>query len=93
MALKDEMPLTAEYVQEKRAEWGNDHVTDMVRRGMRGERSCFYAIEQMPDGQLKPVGTPFDIPGHDDAALLGRVLAYGFKFAGLMQPPPDVRKN
>lgn len=87
MALKDEMPMTAEFVQEKRKEYGAEHVTDMVRRGMKGERNCFYAIERMPDGQLKPVGAPFDAFGEDDQALFGKALLYGLSFAGIVREP------
>jgi hypothetical protein len=49
------MPLTTDWVKQRRREWGNEYVTGMIRRGMQGERNCFYAIEA---GHF--IGTPFD---------------------------------
>lgn len=49
------MPLTAGWVKIRRREWGNEYVTDVIRRAMAGERNCFYAIEA---GHI--FGTPFD---------------------------------
>jgi hypothetical protein len=86
MALKDEMPMTAEYVSEKRAEWGDAHVTAMVKAGMRGQRGCFYAVEQIDGDKYRTAGAPFDWNA-PDAELFGRCVLLGLKFAGIMQPP------
>lgn len=39
------MPLTAAWMRQMRTRWGDKHVTDVVKRGMAGERNCFYAVE------------------------------------------------
>lgn len=49
------MPLTAAWVKDRRRDWGNAYVTDILRRALAGERNCFYAIEA---GHI--IGTPFD---------------------------------
>lgn len=81
MALKDEMPMTAEWVSERRKEWGNGHVTEMVKRGMAGDPGCFYAIER---GHV--AGTPFPAthPINQDQQL---AVMLGCVFAAFMQQP------
>lgn len=86
MALKDELPMTAEYVAEKRKEWGDAHVTAMVKAGMRGERNCFFTFEQIGPDQYRTIGTPFDW-GITESALIGNCLMLGLKLAGFMRPP------
>jgi len=51
------MPRVAAQVAEKRKQWGNAHVTDCVKRGLRGEAGYFFARE----GAVA-VGTPWDQP-------------------------------
>lgn len=55
-SMRDAMPLTADWVDKKRAEWGRDHVNDCVRRAMAGEPGYFYAIEA---GHV--LGTPWPV--------------------------------
>lgn len=93
MALADEMPLTAAYVAERRVEWGAEHVKAVVAAAMqRGERNCFWAVEQLQPpkgnqpGLYKTVGAPFDkAPG--DAHLIEAAMMYGLAFYGVMRPP------
>lgn len=85
-AVKHEMRRTADYVAEKRAEWGDAHVKDMQRRAMRGERGCFYAVERVGPDLYKTFGTPFDW-GAPDTELLSRCLVLGMEFAGMMRAP------
>ena len=93
MALADEMPLTAAYVGERRAEWGAEHVKAMVAASMqRGRRNCFWAVERITEpkgdtpGVYKTVGTPFDA-AKDDQMLANMAALYGQAFMGMMQPP------
>lgn len=68
--LKHLMPGVARMVQERRAEWGDAHVTDCVNRGMRGEANQFYAFE---NGRI--VGTAFDGRADlDDIVKMGAML-------------------
>lgn len=86
MALKDELPLTAEYVAECRKKWGDAHVTAMVKAAMRGERNCCYTIEQVAPDTYRTFGQPIDVA--DQAGeLFGKCVLLGIKFAGLMRPP------
>jgi hypothetical protein len=91
MALKDEMPLTADFVAERRREWGDEHVTDMVRRAMQGERGCCYSVEKVSPEQYRTFGAPFDTWSVADAALFGQCTLLGLKFAGIMRPPAPPR--
>lgn len=86
MALKDELPLTAKFVAEKRKEWGDAHVTAMLRAAMAGERGCCYTVERIAPDQYRTFGKPFDWSA-PDAELLGRCVVLGLEFAGLMRPP------
>lgn len=54
--IKQHMPETYKSIQAKAAEIGND-VYVLVRRGLRGEPNCFWAMER---GHIK--GTLFDMP-------------------------------
>lgn len=86
MALKDELPLTAEYVAEKRREWGDTHVTAMLKAAMKGERSCCYTVERVGKDQYRTFGAPFEW-GAPDAELFGKCVMLGLNFAGVMRPP------
>ena len=85
-AVKQEMRQTAQYVAEKRAEWGDAHVKDMQRRAMRGERGCFYAVERVAPDTYKTFGAPFDWDGPDHE-LISRCVVFGLEFAGMMRAP------
>lgn len=82
--LRTQMPKTAQTVARWRAEWGDNHVTETIRRGMRGEPGHFYAVEA---GHV--VGTPFDWA---DAGLLtvGQSIAAGASMVVVMRPPGQV---
>jgi hypothetical protein len=54
--LRESMPLTAAWMRQQRGRWkDNAFISDVVKRGIAGERNCFYAVE---NGHI--VGTPFD---------------------------------
>lgn len=97
-SMKDAMPQTADWVNQKRAEWGRAHVDDCMRRAMQGQAGYFYAIE---GGRV--VGTPF-APGANveggvlpPAARKGiaiedvqrAAVLYGATFAGFMRAPDE----
>jgi len=44
VSLRDEMPVTAEFIDDFRAAFGVDEINEQIRRGMRGE-TTFYAQE------------------------------------------------
>ena len=54
--IKQHMPDTYKSIQAKAAEIGNDAYV-LVRRGLRGEPNCFWAMER---GHIK--GTLFNLP-------------------------------
>jgi tRNA A37 methylthiotransferase MiaB len=54
--IKQSMPETYKAIQEKAKQIGNDAYL-LVRRGLRGEPNCFWAME----GGLV-MGTPFNLP-------------------------------
>jgi hypothetical protein len=82
--------MTAEWVAEKRAAWGNTHVTDMLKKAMAGQRNCCYAVEQVKPDVYRTFGQPFDWNA-SDSELLGKCMVFGLKFAGIMQPPKGVQ--
>lgn len=93
MNLAEEMPLTAAYVAERRAQWGDAHVKNMVGRAMkRGERNCFWAVECTQPAtpgeaaHYRVVGAPFDAAPQDDQ-LRALAAEFGQVFMGMMQPP------
>lgn len=44
MSLRDAMPVTADFIDALRAEFGAAEINEQIRRGMRGE-TTFYANE------------------------------------------------
>lgn len=44
MSLRDEMPITAAWIDGLRAAFGRDAIDGQIRRGLRGE-AAFYAAE------------------------------------------------
>lgn len=80
------MPLTAGWVKGLRRDWGNEYVTDIIRRALAGERNCFYAIEA---GHI--IGTPFDFTPKGQALVSMSVLS-GAKFvAGILAKDNTVK--
>ena len=64
--IKDYMPAVYEAIKARAALVGNG-AFELVRRGLRGEAGCFYAIE---GGRV--VGTPFH--GHPVMSQVGRAI-------------------
>lgn len=91
MALKDELPKTAAWVSERRAQWGNVHVTDMLKRAMAGEPGCCYTVERVEAGHYRTFGAPFALDwSAPEAGVFGQVLMGGGVFAGVMRPPKKI---
>lgn len=81
--MKSQMPKVAQWVGERREAWGNAHVSEMQKRGLRGEPGCFYAVEA---GHV--VGTPFAPDAAVQPWLQLGVLTGGFVAA--MRAPVEV---
>lgn len=80
--LRQSMPETAAYVDKRRAEWGADYVNDRIKRSLKGEPNCFYAVE---GGHV--LGTPFDAPVTAEVAAL--VVRWGMTFVCFLQQPVE----
>lgn len=65
--IKTRMPQTYEQITRKAKQQGNGVYT-LVRRGLRGEANCFWAMEA---GQV--VGTPFEAK-HPVSAVMAQAL-------------------
>lgn len=78
--LRQDMPETAAYVDQRRQEWGADYVNDRIRRSLNGEPNCFYAVEA---GHV--LGTPFESEVTPEVAAL--IVRWGMKFCCLLQQP------
>lgn len=65
--IKAHMPDAYASIQRKAAQWGNEAFM-LVRRGLRGEAGCFYAVE---GGRV--VGTPFDAR-HPDMQIAAQAM-------------------
>lgn len=79
--LRSQMPGTAKYVDEKRQEWGKQHVNACIRKAMEGQPGYFFAMEQ---GHF--LGTPF--PGtHPVGDYQQHAVMIGSKFAAFMAMP------
>lgn len=77
--IKAQMPETYAAITARAAEDRGTY--GLVRRGLRGEANCFYAMEA---GHV--VGTPFDMP--DVSAELARYMVrFGCKFLVMWAPP------
>ena len=79
--LRQNMPETAKWVDEKRREHGAAFVNGCIRRAMKGEPGFFYAIER---GHV--LGTPFP-PTHPVAQDQQYAVTYGCTFAGFIATP------
>lgn len=65
--IKTKMPMTYEQIQRK-AQLQGDRVFRLVRRGLRGEVNCFWAMEA---GHV--VGTPFEA-SHPVSSVMAQAL-------------------
>lgn len=79
--LRRHMPETAKWVADRRMEFGKAHVDDCLRRALKGEAGCFYAIER---GQF--LGTPFPA-AHPIAKDQDLVVMVGASFAAFIATP------
>lgn len=78
------MPLTAKWVKQLRAKWGDEFVTEQQRRAMAGERNRFYAVEAGHS-----FGTPFDLSERGQY-LLNTPLISGASFLAVIREPDGV---
>ena len=81
--LRQTMPETAKWVDERRVEFGVDHVNTCLRRALKGEPGFFYAIE---GGQF--LGTPFPVT-HPIADQQNMAVMLGCKFAAFISLPTE----
>lgn len=91
-SLREAMPETADWIDQRRQQWGREHVDACLRKGLQGAPGYFYAMES---GRV--VGTPWPM----DAALGGLkpgaaptaagmqalAVACGVSFAAFMREP------
>lgn len=88
-SLRDKMPRTAKWIDERRAEYGKEWVNDCVRRATRDEApeaDLFYAIEE---GHV--LGVPFTQEKHPNMfAWQGYAVTAGVKFAAFLAQPPHL---
>ena len=80
--LRQDMPATAKWVDEKRQELGADYVNGCIRRAMKGEPGFFYALER---GHV--LGMPFPAT-HPIAEWQNYAIVNGCSFAGFIATPP-----
>lgn len=77
-----DMPLTAKWVDDRRKEYGEEHVNECLLRAKKGEPDQFYAIE---NGHV--AGTPFSKADPRLADWQDFAILAGVKFAGFMRKP------
>lgn len=77
--IQQQMPQTYKAIQDKAGEIGNDAYA-LVRRGLRGEANCFYAMEA---GHV--VGTPFSM-SDVNAELAQYIVRFGCSFLIMWAP-------
>ena len=82
--IKQHMPGVYASIQRKAAQIG-DEAFKLVRRGLRGEPRCFYAME---GGRV--VGTPFDIAHYDMTVASIALLEFGSANVCIWPEPPVV---
>lgn len=83
--IRDHMPAVYAAIKARAAEAGNG-TFELVRRALRGERGCFWAIE---GGRV--VGTPFY--GHPVMNEVGKALVqYGCAYVCIWPDAPPVTK-
>ena len=80
------MPEVYKNIQEKAQAIGKEAYA-LVRRGLRGEANCFYALER---GRV--VGTPFNTPGIM-AELAQYMVEFGFQYLCIWPAPEGEEPN
>lgn len=92
--MRDRMPHTAAFVDQKRKEWGADHVRECLQRAMRGETGWFYAMEAGAT-----LGTPFGpadlgaVKGTPVADMQRLAVMIGSPFAAFIRAPDVVQTS
>lgn len=79
--LRQHMPETAKWVDQKRQELGAEFVNGCIRRALKGEPGFFYAMER---GHV--LGTPFPAT-HPVAKDQEYAVTMGCSFAGFIATP------
>lgn len=80
--IKASMPKTYQAIQDRAQDLGNAAFA-LVRRGLKGEACCFYAMER---GHV--VGTPFT--GHAiEPVLAAQMVQFGCEFLVIFPPKED----
>jgi len=79
--MRQAMPLTAEWVDEQRAKYGDAHVNACIRQAITGTPGLFYAMEA---GHV--LGTPFP-SAHPIASEQNWAVMLGCKFAAFIAHP------
>lgn len=79
--MRSQMPETAKWIDDKRAEHGAEFVNGCIRRAMKGEPGFFYAFER---GHV--LGTPFPA-SHPIAKDQEYAVTMGCTFAGFIATP------
>ena len=79
--LRQHMPETAKWVDQKRQELGAEFVNGCIRRALKGEPGFFYAMER---GHI--LGTPFPAT-HPIAESQNYAITMGCTFAGFIAEP------
>lgn len=78
--IKQYMPETYKSIKERAYQVGNDTYT-LVRRGLRGEPNCFYAIEH---GRV--MGAPFAVSGVTDL-IARQMVEFGCAYVCIWPVP------
>lgn len=78
--MRENMPMTAQWIGRMRLDWGREHVDSCLRRGMK-EPGFFYAMEA---GRF--AGTPFP-PSHPASEWQQYAVLNGCEFAVFMLRP------
>jgi hypothetical protein len=79
--MRQSMPLTTEWIGQRRAEYGREFVDGCIRAALKGEPGRFYAME---GGHV--VGTPF--PASDPMAHWQQyAIVCGVRFAAFLAKP------
>ncbi len=85
-AIKAHMPETYKAILAKAAEIGKPAYA-LVRRGLRGEVNCFYAMEH---GRV--VGAPFEMPNVTAEIAMG-IVQFGCTFLAMWGAPPPATEG
>ena len=91
-SLRAVMPETADWIDQRRLQWGSEHVDACLRKGLRGEQGYFYAIEA---GRVVGTAWPMEAAlaglkpggGQSVAAMQAMAVLCGAAFAAFMREP------